>query len=322
MRILVHGISYAPELIATGKYTGEMAEWLARKDHEVRVITAPPYYPEWKVRKGYSAWKYRKEVLDRVTVFRCPLWVPKEPKALSRILQQVSFAISSLPLMIAHAFWKPDIVIVVEPPLLCAPQALLTARLSCAKAWLHIQDYEVEAFYGLGFNSNLVIKSILVRLESTLMRGFDMVSSISRTMLQRARRFNVREEHSMLFPNWVDIDKMRPDATASGLRSEWKIASDKRIVLYAGNMGKKQGLEVVLDAAADLESERPDVFFLMVGGGAAKDQLEALARRKKLHNILFKPLLPLDKLPSLLSIADVHLVIQKRVLRMRLCRQN
>jgi hypothetical protein len=61
LRILLHGINYSPELTGIGKYSGEMAEWLAAHGHEVRVVTAPPYYPAWKVREDYKAWFYRRE---------------------------------------------------------------------------------------------------------------------------------------------------------------------------------------------------------------------------------------------------------------------
>lgn len=61
MKILVYGINYSPELTGIGKYTGEMVEWLAAQGHEVRVITAPPYYPQWQVGENYSAWRYKRE---------------------------------------------------------------------------------------------------------------------------------------------------------------------------------------------------------------------------------------------------------------------
>lgn len=61
MKILVYGINYSPELTGIGKYTGEMVEWLAAQGHEVRVITAPPYYPQWQVGENYSARRYKRE---------------------------------------------------------------------------------------------------------------------------------------------------------------------------------------------------------------------------------------------------------------------
>ena len=115
MKILFYGINYAPELTGIGKYTGEMAEWFAAQGHEVRVITAPPYYPAWKVSEGYSN-SYTTEKLNNVTVLRTPLWVPHQPSGLKRLIHLASFALSSLPVLFKQWFWKPDVVWVVEPP--------------------------------------------------------------------------------------------------------------------------------------------------------------------------------------------------------------
>ncbi len=99
MKILVYGINYSPELTGIGKYTGEMVEWMASQGHDVRVITAPPYYPEWKVGERYSSWRYRREE-GAATVWRCPLYVPKQPSTLKRLIHLGSFALSSFfPLM-------------------------------------------------------------------------------------------------------------------------------------------------------------------------------------------------------------------------------
>jgi len=86
VRILIYGVNYAPELTGIGKYSGEMAEWLARRGHEVRVVTAPPYYPEWKVGKGYSGASYKRETVNGIKVWRCPLYVVPERKHKIRCL--------------------------------------------------------------------------------------------------------------------------------------------------------------------------------------------------------------------------------------------
>ncbi|WZB68237.1 glycosyltransferase [Achromobacter xylosoxidans] len=81
MKILLYGINYAPELTGIGKYSAELAEWLAARGHDVSVVTAPPYYPQWRVHDGYRAGRYRKETRAGVTVRRAPLWVPARPAA-------------------------------------------------------------------------------------------------------------------------------------------------------------------------------------------------------------------------------------------------
>ena len=124
MKILIIGINYSPELTGIGKYTGEMVEYLAEMGHEIRVVTAPPYYPHWKVFAGYSGWKYKLEREKGITIYRCPLWVPERPKGLSRIIHLSSFALSCLPPLLLQLVWKPQIVISIAP-------AILARRLPC-----------------------------------------------------------------------------------------------------------------------------------------------------------------------------------------------
>jgi len=119
VRILIYGINYAPELTGIGKYSGEMAAWLVAQGHDVRVVAAPPYYPEWKVAEGYSCKWYGRENLA-VQVWHCPVYVPGKLSGLKRILHLASFALSSLPVMLRQIFWRPDVVFVVEPSLFCA----------------------------------------------------------------------------------------------------------------------------------------------------------------------------------------------------------
>ncbi len=120
MKILMYCLNYAPELTGIGKYTCEQAEWLAARGHEVRVVTAPPYYPAWRVGEGYRAWQYSRERRRWVEVYRAPLWVPRKPTGVTRLLHLASFAVSSLPSLMAQLRWRPDALFVVEPPLMCA----------------------------------------------------------------------------------------------------------------------------------------------------------------------------------------------------------
>src|SRR5580765_2752594 len=123
MRILLYGINFEPELTGIGKYTGEMARWLAAAGHEVRVVTAPPYYPGWSVQQPYRAGRYLREDWHGVAVFRAPLWVPRRVSGLKRLVHLASFALSSLPVLFAQWRWQPQVVWVTEPPLFCTPAA-------------------------------------------------------------------------------------------------------------------------------------------------------------------------------------------------------
>jgi len=309
MRILIVGINYAPEITSTGKYTTEAAEWLAARGHEVRVICGPPYYPYWKVQKPYSAWAYSHETIAGVGVFRCPVWVPQRPTGFKRIIHLGSFALSSIPTCIAQLFWKPDIVVAIEPPLFGAVVALFGAKVICAKSWLHIQDFELDAAMGLGMIPVWLASGIGV-FERWFMGKFDRVSTISNAMMERVRQKGVSSDKVSIFPNWVDCGALRPLEQGDSLRGEWGIPSDSKVILYAGNVGKKQGLELLFSVAERFLVKRPDVLFVIVGEGAAKMDLERAVLENGLTNIIFKPLQPIEKLGALLATADVHLVLQ------------
>lgn len=149
MKILLYGINYSPELTGIGKYSGEMGAWLSANGHHVRAVTAYPYYPEWKLASNANKVIYRRDLIDGVAVLRCPLYVPERPNALRRLIHLFSFALSSFPALLVHWRWKPDVVVLVAPTLFCVPGAWLFSRLTGARLVLHVQDYEVDAMFGI-----------------------------------------------------------------------------------------------------------------------------------------------------------------------------
>lgn len=308
MKLLLYGINFAPELTGIGKYTSEMAQWLAAQGHEVRVVTAPPYYPAWAVWQGYSAKRYTREHWHGVEVIRAPLWVPRKPNGLRRLLHLASFALCSLPSLLGQWRWRPDVVWVVAPAFACAPAALALARLCGARAWLHIQDFEVDAAFELGLLKGARLRAWVSRVERWLLRRFDRVSTISRRMLERAGSKGVAASRLVHLPNWVDISAIRPLAEASAYRAELGIAPDAVVALYSGNMGAKQGLEVLAELAARFRHQ-PMVQFVYCGEGMGREALmQACA---DLPNVRFLDLQPAQRLSELLGLADIHLLPQR-----------
>lgn len=309
MRILLVSVNYVPELTGIGKYSGEMCEWLAENGHEVRVVAAPPYYPDWKIQKNYSGARYTYEEINAVKIWRCPLWVPSRPTGLKRIIHLATFALSSAPILIYQAFWKPDVVMTIEPSFLCAPTALICSKLSGGKAWLHVQDFEIDAAFELGIVKARWLRSLVNGIESWVMRRFDMVSTISSKMVERLQnQKNVLPSRTSLFQNWVDTEAIYPSATPSPMRSRLGITPEKVVALYSGNMGEKQGLEVVLQSAVQLGYEK-GIIFILCGDGAARERLQK--QYENLNNVIWLPLQPLDQLNDLLNMADIHLLPQR-----------
>lgn len=307
MKILIYSANFSPEPTGIGKYSGEMAAWLVAQGHQVRVVAAPPYYPAWKLGAGYSWPPFRREEWQGVDVWRAPLWVPRRPGGLSRVLHLLTFAASSLPVMLAQVGWRPNVVMTVAPALVCAPTAWVVARLSSAKAWLHIQDFEVDVAFQMGLLKGNLLQGAVLALERLLLRRFDVVSSISAKMVDRIINKGVDAEKVQFFPNWVDVDFVRPLSGPSSYRAELGIAPDAVVLLFSGSLGNKQGL-MLIPAAARLLLHRPDIVFVVCGDGVMKADLEAAA--KNLTNLRLLPLQPFNRLNELLGLADVHLLTQ------------
>jgi colanic acid biosynthesis glycosyl transferase WcaI len=147
------------------------------------------------------------------------------------------------------------------------------------------------------------------RAESSMLRAFDRVSTISERMLARLEEKGVRPERAVLFPNWVDTRAVFPMPYGpKSLRKEFGLPADKVIVLYSGNMGVKQGLEILAEAAYGLRKD-PAIHFVLCGEGSARADLERATR--EMRNVQFLPLQPPEKLNRLLNVADIHILPQR-----------
>lgn len=311
MKFLLVSQNYSPELTGIGKYNGDMCTEFVKRGIDVSAVVAPPYYPEWQVKKGYSRWWYKKERVAGVDILRCPLYVPKKVKTVRRLIHLLSFAFTSGLALMTKLFSRPDVIFLVQPTLFCAPMVLLYSKLTGAKSVMHIQDFEVDAMFGLGMVGEGRIARWTKKIETWLMRQFDLVSTISFSMMDKAKSKGVEEEKIIYFPNWSNTDFVSPDTQGDVLKKEWGFDSSDKIVLYAGNIGHKQGLEIVLEAARDL-SDSTAVKFVIVGAGAHLKQLMQQARKMNLINLFFKPLEPWERVPEMLALADIHLVVQKK----------
>lgn len=218
--------------------------------------------------------------------------------------------LGSLPVMFRQCFWRPTVVFTIEPTFFGAPVALFVAKATGASSWLHVQDFEVDAAFDLGLlPAHGPVHSVALGLEKAFTRAFTRVSSISTKMVERAETKGVASDRIRIFPNWVDIDAVRPqdpDAPNS-FRHELSLEG-KIILLYSGNMGAKQGLESLAPLAASFEKD-PRVHFIFCGNGAFRPTLESLVARRP--NVTLLPLQPVERLRDLLSAADIHLLPQK-----------
>jgi colanic acid biosynthesis glycosyl transferase WcaI len=298
--VLIATPSYAPELTGVGRYTGELAAGFAARGEDTEVVCPPPHYPGWYVRTPYSAWRYAAETLDGVRVCNA--------NGLVRLLTSLSFGVTSAPVLLWRILAKrPDVVVCIEPTLASAPAALIAAWLVGARTVLHVQDLEVDAALVAGhIRLPKGILKIAYGLERWLMRRFDRVVTISTKMQAAIDRKGVPAKRLVLIRNWVDVERIRPLPGPNAYRAE--LGCEHRFIcLYSGQIGRKQALHLVLEAAKALIDD-PRFMFVVAGDGPERQDLEQ--RYSQLENVRFLPLQPEERLPEFLNLADCHMLPQ------------
>lgn len=269
------GVNYAPEPTGIAPYTTGMARRLVANGVDARVLTAYPHYPWWRVLDGYRG-VTMSEVIDGVPVDRRRHFVPRRHTTLSRSLSEFVFGVRVL-----CARWgRPDVVVLVSP-------ALISSRMAAARArWQRIPTVVwIQDIYTLGIRQTGgggIAAKIVARIE----RG--LANSASRVVVihDRFRRM-LQEDLDVTTPvdivrNWSHIE---PADRSESVRADLGWAPDDFIVLHAGNMGAKQGLENVVHGAREAERRGSRVRFVLLGDGNRRAQLEAMGGSDRLQFI-------------------------------------
>jgi colanic acid biosynthesis glycosyl transferase WcaI len=307
MRVVVWGINYAPEFTGIAPHSVALCEFLHARDHDVEMLTSFPYYPTWQKRPEDRGRLYRTDVVNGVRVHRCWHFVPRRVSALKRIVHEGSFVFTSTLRVLALP--QPDVYVVVSPPLLLGVAGWVVGKLKCAPFVFHVQDMQPDAAVGLGMLKANWFTKALYGLESFAYRHAARVSGITRGMLKSFRAKGVPEAKLVYFPNAIDLR----DGTTPPARGEFRqrhgFALGEFIAVYAGNLGVKQGLEVLLETAPLLRD--PRIRLLICGDGAQREALEARVREMKLPNFSMLPLQAGRDYDALLTDVDLCFITQQ-----------
>jgi putative colanic acid biosynthesis glycosyltransferase WcaI len=307
MRVVVWGINYAPEFTGIAPHSVALCEFLLQQGHDVEMVTSFPYYPTWQKRPEDRGRLYRIDIVNGVPVRRCWHFVPSRVSALKRILHEGSFVFTST--VRALFLEGPDVFVVVSPPLLLGVAGWLVSKLKRAPFVFHVQDMQPDAAVGLGMLKANWFTRALYGLEAFAYRHAARVSGITQGMLKTFRAKGVPEAKLIYFPNAIDLKKDRGQPPRGAFRRGHGFAEDEFLAVYAGNLGVKQGLEVLLETAALLREHR--IRFLICGDGAQRETLAARAREMKLPNFNMLPLQAGDDYRALLVDADVCFITQQ-----------
>ncbi len=306
MRILHLGINYWPDETGIAPFATGRCEYLAACGHQVAACTGLPYYPQWCVPEGYRGRWFSRDEQSGVTVLRSWMYVPRKLTSWRRILHEGSFVCSSLVRALGNR--RPDLLFVTSPPLGLAANAIALSRLWRVPYVLHVADLQPDTALELGMLAKGRFLRTLYRLEAAAYRNAALVSTLTEAMRRRIIAKGVPLEKVAIFSDWVD-----PQLFSIAAPGESPEATRKSpfTVTHFGNMGVKQGLEVMLEAAR-LSRDDSGVVYLLVGDGAARPSLESKVRELNLPNLRFLPLQPHDRFLDLLARADVCLVSQQR----------
>lgn len=310
-RVILYGMNFSPEIAGVGKYTGEIAEYLNGQKADVTVVTTPPHYPGWAVKDGYKN-AYSSETKNGLRVFRVPLFLKENMGGIWRLIAPMSFAATSAPVVLWQILrQRPDIVICVEPTLFAAPLAILAAKAVGARTVLHVQDLEVDAAFAVGHIKSVnFLKKAAFLFEKLTLKGFDRIITISERMSAKLAEKTGNPSQVAIVRNWVDLEHIYPLGRTSDYRKELGYADDDFVVLYSGNIGAKQGLDTLLEAASKLEDNQKKIKFVIAGEGPAKKSL--MAKYARLSNVNFLPFQPYEKFNEFMNLASLHALPQER----------
>ena len=309
MKIILYGLNFKPEIVGIGKYSGELADFLYDKGNQLCVITAPKYYPEWNIKNN----KYLIENKSSYKVYRCPLYVPKSPNGLKRLLHLISFSVSSFPILIKQLIWKPDCLIMVAPTLFCAPNVFIFKLFSLKKIFtmVHIQDLELDAAFSLGLLKGKFLKKILFKVEKQIYKIFEVVGTISEGIIYKLEEKGINKNKIYYLPNCIDPKNFKQKNEQERLfniyREKFNLSPETIVIQYSGTMNKKQGFDFLIPIIENFKNHK-NVFWIFGGEGPTKKQL--IYSTRKIKNIKFLPFQDEDKMSDWLNFGDIHIIPQ------------
>ncbi|MBU3593287.1 glycosyltransferase family 4 protein [Polynucleobacter sp. 71A-WALBACH] len=284
------------------------ARELVRQGFKVEVITGIPNYPGGKIYAGYKVALIQREVIDGVNITRLPLYPSHDQSAIMRILNYVSFSASAL--FYGLFFMKRvDVIYAYHPPLTVGIAASLIKMFRRIPIVYDIQDMWPDTLRATGMINNARLLAVVSKVCNWVYRQVDQIVVLSPGFKRLLIDRGVRKDKVEVIYNWADEDSL---LTPGGTLPENFPDKNAFKVIFAGNMGKAQALDVVLEAAALLKAANSRVVFVMIGGGVDALRLKNKAADMQLTNIVFLPAVPMAQVGKFLISSDALLVHLKK----------
>ena len=310
MKIIVHSLIFYPDHSGIALYASDFAFYASENGHEVKVVTGFPFYPKWQ-KSDQDKWAIlRREIIDKVEVLRGYTYVPNNPSTFKRLMQEILLLIFSCINFIKAG--KPDCIVVFTTPVTFGLLGYLFKIFYRSKLLINVQDFQVDAASSLNMVKGSFLINLLSKIEKISYRGADIVTSISSSMVQILDEKEKNINKKLLWPNWIDYKKASLSPTLNLFREKYSIGKEKKIIAYAGNIGLKQGLNIIIDLARKCE-KKEDYLFLIIGDGAGLKQLKIYSTKFNLNNLIFIPFLNSEEYRLMLADIDIFFLPQKKV---------
>jgi glycosyltransferase involved in cell wall biosynthesis len=286
LKLLILTQYFPPEVGAPQNRLFELALRLQDNGVEVTILTAMPNYPQMQIYKGYENKTYMYEEMQRLKVHRSHIYVSTNRSIMSRLRNYVSFVRSSTKVGKTIGEDHYDFLMCESPPLFLGYSAMRLAKCKNAKLIFNVSDLWPESAEKLGVVSNKLFLKIAYTLEEKLYKSSVLVTGQTQGICKSInQRFPSVKTYWL--PNGVDIDLYDPSKIEAGnWRSKHALSKEDFIVLYARIIGIAQGLDIILQAAAQ-SKDKPTVKFVLLGSGREKERLLQLKHDMQLSNVLF-----------------------------------
>ena len=314
MNLLVVCPHFDPDVAPTGVVMSRIAHELIARGNRLHVVTSLPWYQHHAIDAGWDGQLVRTERTDWGRISRVHPFPTDKRNIPARALAFGGFTALAT-LVGAFGRVRPDAVLAMSPPLTLGLAGRIAATARRAPLVFNIQDVFPDVAIELGLLSGDRVIRAARALERLSYRMSDAVTVLSDDLADNVRskitiglegeQAQAQAKKVRVIPNFVDTNAIRPAARENSYREQHGLIG-KKVVMYAGNVGFSQSLDLVLEAARSFEVSRPDVVFVINGGGSARPDLERDAAH--LQNVRFIDMQPIERLPEVLAAGDIHVV--------------
>ncbi len=306
MRVVVIGVNYPPEVAGIAPQTAALCRHLAARGDNVLMLTARPHYPAWRVSCGYRGQRFIRETLERVRVLRLPSYIPTRPGVLvHRLLYDGSFALLAAAVM-ALRVPRADVYLYVGAQPAVAAATALVARVK-GRPWVaKVADLAVNSATAVGMFRNPTLVRLLRSVEYAAYSHADAVFVLTESFAEELARHGLGGHKLHIVRDSEDLAGLTPTTGRRATRRRHGLDPGRPLITHIGSMGRKQGLQVAVQAA---DGDLTGACWLFVGDGPERDAIQRGAPAERSH---FLPFLSRSDLANVLAASDLALLTQRR----------